>query len=297
MAAEVLPAEALAWVRRSVGWGTKVVAERRLTGGLASVAHAVQVQPRGGGRRWLVIRRFVRGNDLRPGAVDMEARVLEALEPTDIPAPVLVASDASGADAAAPALLMEKLPGRIELRPTRVHEYAEQMGRMLARIHQGPDIDAPPEPTWMWTRKDPTWPHDPALWKQVDDVLAHRPDTPTRFIHGDYQHFNLLWSAGRLRGVVDWSLALRGQVARDVGHCRLNLACLHGPELAERVRRTWETEMGEPLDPWWDLFALNAWNAGWRHSLPKQVGRRIRPDWDGMTERVEALVRLVLRRC
>ena len=295
MAAEGLPAEALAWIRRNVGPGTQVVAERRLTGGIATVAHAVQVEQRGR-RRWLVVRRFVDRDDLRPDAVALEARILEALEATDIPAPVVVASDPSGADAGVPALLMEKLPGRIELRPARVPEYAEQMGRMLARIHQGPDIDAPPEGIWTWRAKEPSWRHDAVLWKEVADVLARRPETPTRFIHGDFQHFNLLWSSGRLRGVVDWSLALRGQTGRDVGHCRLNLACLHGPEIAERVRHVYEAEMGEPLDPWWDLFALNAWNAGWRQSLPKQVGRRIRPDWDGMTERVEALVRLVLRR-
>jgi aminoglycoside phosphotransferase (APT) family kinase protein len=43
-------------------------------------------------------------------------------------------------------------------------------------------------------------------------------------VHGDYQHFNVLWRHGRLTGVVDWPNAATGDRGSDVGHCRLNLA-------------------------------------------------------------------------
>ena len=57
------------------------------------------------------------------------------------------------------------------------------------------------------------------------------------FTHGDYQHFNVLWSRGRLSALVDWSSACVAPADLDVGHCRLNLAVLFSPEVAEDFRR------------------------------------------------------------
>jgi aminoglycoside phosphotransferase (APT) family kinase protein len=296
------PPEALRWAADSVGRGANVVGVRRLTGGTASAAHALRVELPSGRRTSLVMRRFLRADPLRPGAVGIEARVLGALEPTPIPAPRLVAVDESGESAGAPALLMHKIVGRIELGPERVPDYIEQMGRMAASIHDGLDIEVPdaigPSAGGPNRRdKDTSWSHEPALWRRVAEVLSvGPPPAETRFVHGDFQHFNLLWSGGRLRGVVDWSLAQRGVPSRDLAHCRLNLAALHGPAPAERLREVWEAETGWQLDPWWDLWRLSGWSPQWLTGLPVQVAGRIPVDWAGATERVEALIRIVLGR-
>jgi len=45
-------------------------------------------------------------------------------------------------------------------------------------------------------------------------------------VHGDYQHFNVLWHDHRLSGVADWPNAANANRGSDVGHCRLNIALL-----------------------------------------------------------------------
>jgi aminoglycoside phosphotransferase (APT) family kinase protein len=77
-----------------------------------------------------------------------------------------------------------------------------------------------------------------------------------RFIHRDFQHFNLLWSRRRLTGVVDWGSAASGPPDMDVGHCRLNLAVLYDADWAERFRLACQARAGQRTDPWWELYAL-----------------------------------------
>ncbi len=58
-------------------------------------------------------------------------------------------------------------------------------------------------------------------------------------VHGDYQHFNVLWCDGRLSGVVDWPNAATGNLGSDVGHCRLNFV----PRRSARdERETWPSQ-------------------------------------------------------
>jgi aminoglycoside phosphotransferase (APT) family kinase protein len=75
------------------------------------------------------------------------------------------------------------------------------------------------------------------------------------FVHGDFQHFNLVWSREPLRGIVDWTCSDLGVPKRDVGHRRLNLAILWRADGAENVRRCYEAEAGPRTDAYWDLHA------------------------------------------
>src|SRR4029077_11093402 len=52
------------------------------------------------------------------------------------------------------------------------------------------------------------------LWEQARRVLAGPAPKSVTFIHGDYQHFNLLWTRGRLTGVIDWTLGGMGHPDR-----------------------------------------------------------------------------------
>ena len=58
-------------------------------------------------------------------------------------------------------------------------------------------------------------------------------DVKECFIHRDYHPANVLWAEGKVSGVVDWVNACRGPAGIDVGHCRVNLALLHGVEMAD----------------------------------------------------------------
>ena len=116
------------------------------------------------------------------------------------------------------------------------------------------------------------------------------------FIHGDFQHFNFLWTRGRLTGVVDWGAASTEPPSADVGHCRLNLAVLFGADRAERFRLAYQAEAGRSVDPWWDLHALAAYGDAWRRFIPVQVNGRVPVDTGGMTARVEEVLAAALRR-
>jgi aminoglycoside phosphotransferase (APT) family kinase protein len=296
------PADAaLDWAREAVGAGSEVANIRALTGGIASSVHALDVVDRRGTRHKLVLRRYVDGGEAGTlaAAVQHEGATLDALHSSSVPAPPFVASDPSGARAGVPALLMERLPGRMLLTPGDPHAWRRQIANALPRIH-ALRIDTAPAATLM---RDPThvepppWARDPRAWA---DALAIARQPPPSFVpcfsHGDYQHFNLLWSRGRLSGIVDWTFAGTGMPERDVGHCQLNLAVLWGVDAVDDFRAMYEAEAGRRSDPYWELRSALAFLPGWSHFIQIQAGRRLRVDIAGMNGRVEDLVVSILRR-
>jgi aminoglycoside phosphotransferase (APT) family kinase protein len=137
----------------------------------------------------------------------------------------------------------------------------------------------------------------PKLWQTVFAALQQDSRMPgSCFIHRDFQHYNFLWRRGRLTGVVDWGMACTGPPDVDVGHCRLNLAVLFGPDVAERFGRIYEAEAGRTIDPWWDLHELASYDDSWRRFIPVQVAGRAPVDTAGMTARVEDLLEATMRR-
>ena len=125
--------------------------------------------------------------------------------------------------------------------------------------------------------------------KKPTGLLAPAP-VGKSLIHGDYQHFNLLWTRRRLSGVIDWTWAGLGHPDRDVGHCRLNLAALFSLDWDHEFSAAYRAESGRPTDPWWDLFELCFYGDDWPRFIPVQVGGRATVDTVGMTDRVEELV-------
>ena len=83
-------------------------------------------------------------------------------------------------------------------------------------------------------------------------------------VHGDYQHFNVLWCDGRLTGVVDWPNAATGNRGSDVGHCRLNLAVLFDSKTAGDYLVMYEAAAGVRVDRRADLRALLCFDLEWQ---------------------------------
>ena len=294
-------ARTLDWVARAVAPGARVMGGRRLKGGITSSIHRLAVETRSGRRTQVVLRQWTPSawntTSDAPHFVERERHVLRGLESTDIPAPRVLAADPTGESTGVPALLMTRVPGRIDLTPTDPKAWLRQIARMAAHIHE---LDVEAEP-YSWKQRDvpvPPWASRPADWRAAADLVrGPAPAHEVRFAHGDYQHFNFLWQRERLTGVVDWVAACRGPADVDVGHCRLNLAVLYSPELAVDFLAAYEAHAGRRIHPYWDIRCATAPAfSDWAAFIPIQVGGRARFDRAGMHRRVDDLLGAALRR-
>jgi aminoglycoside phosphotransferase (APT) family kinase protein len=286
--------EALSWAASAVADGGRVVSVRPLTGGISSAIHGLVVADRRGQRRRVVLRRWLSpdGEHL----VDREAAALAGLAATPIPAPALVAADPSGLAAGCPALVMQWLPGRVDLTPPDPGHWLDQLVHAAADIHQQQIAAAPFEMWSIEVERGFSWSARPDAWRRAMDLIIDLPAYTPVFLHGDFQHFNVLWSAGQLAGVVDWTFAGIGPRELDTGRCRLNLAVLFSVDRAERFRHEYEDVSGHALDPLWDLYALSCYGTDWPSFIPIQVGDRGQVDVAGMHARVDGLLLSVLDR-
>jgi len=195
---------AVRWIEDELGPEARVVRARPLRGGVASLVHEVTVAC-GRSTTHVVLRRHESRTDEHARIIAREAGILQGLVDTAIPAPRLLAADPRGERAGDPALLMTKLPGKVSLAPTDMEAWLRRLARQLCAIHDLPTIGellggtrpAQFDPPSLSARKD--------LWARAIDVLAAgMPEATCRRLHGDYQHFNILWSRGRVSGVLDW---------------------------------------------------------------------------------------------
>jgi len=269
-----------------------------MTGGIVSAVHQLTVE-HDGQRDRLVLRQLAEPTAQHRDLLDTEAEILQGLRSSDLAAPELIAVCADGgATGSHPSILMTRLPGHIQLMPEDREDWLRQIARTAAVIHQA-EIPAPAFRGWNDHPElaVPDSATDQRVWHRFFQALREAGGArETRFIHGDLQHFNVLWQRGRLSGVVDWAMASTGPPDLDVGHCRLNLAVLFGAGMAERFRLAYEAEAGRAVDPWWDIRAIAAYNDRWLQFIPVQVGHRAPVDTQGMTSRVEDLLSATLRR-
>lgn len=254
--------DALAWSLRSAGTGG-LLACKCLAGATSSSLWRLRVE--GGGRELnLVLRLFTKAEWLaeEPDLARHEAASLERAGLTRVSVPELTAVDEDGSECGVPAVLMTALPGEVVLRPRSMDRWLKEMAEALARIHAAPadrhawryrtynDVQALHPPTWSARRRE---------WERaIEIVQGPRPRPRACFIHRDYHPTNVLWEGDLLSGVVDWVNACLGAPGIDVGHCRLNLAGLHGPDVADGFLLAYRQAAGGAFgyDPYWDLLSL-----------------------------------------
>lgn len=283
-----MSAALLAWLEATCGG--RVATIRRMQGGIATPVHRVTLVGPVGARRAVVVRHWT-GLDVAAAREEVaaEARVLAALGPTAVKAPEVLAVSDGTETGGVPALVMALLPGRVDLAPADRSSWLRRMAEALAGIH---DVDVQadehtPRPRDGST-EPPPWARRPDVWRAaLEAVHGSPPGGPATFLHGDFQHFNLLWSRGRLTGVVDWAWPHRGAPSADVAHCSLNLTILFGADVAERFRTGYEQASGRSVDPWWELRSLTRYGPDWLEFIPIQVAGQVPVDVAGMTDRVE----------
>lgn len=294
------PPEAIAWVQRTLGRGARVTSVRRLRGGTSAAVHLLGVSGAQTGADAVVLRRFVRTELLaeEPDIAQREVRVLDALRGSALPVPEYLAADVTGSECDVPAVLMTRVPGRIELQPRDLSGYLRQLAAFLPALHALGAVEGlPAYRAWFRDRpfRVPAWSRRPELWLRANELASAPPPeaTPT-LIHRDYHPANTLWRYGRLSGVTDWVNACNGPSGNDVAHCRVNLSALFGIEAAEEFRVAYESVAGVSQHPHWDLVdaldtgppAAGQWNDAGRTDLTDDV---LRP-------RVEAYLELLVRR-
>jgi aminoglycoside phosphotransferase (APT) family kinase protein len=107
--------QTLDWVGRVAG--ARVVAWRRMTGGMGSVVHRLTLD-HGSYRNVLVLRQYEHADSGMAAIVRHEVATLRAVHDAGLPVPEQIAADADGREADGhPALLMTRLPGRLDVTP------------------------------------------------------------------------------------------------------------------------------------------------------------------------------------
>lgn len=272
---------------------------RRFLGGITSSVHRLSLRLPDGTSTQVVLKRFTNpGWGDAQAIIQNEAAALSAVEASVVPAPRLLGASPDGADTeGAPSLLMTRAPGSVWLTPHDVDAWIRQLATLLPSLHAGDADVCTRQPRDLDALTVPASASRPEVWTTAKSVIAtERPPGDAVFVHGDYQHFNVLWSRGRLSALVDWSGSRIAPPDLDVGHCRLNLAVLYSVEIAERFRHVYESEAGRPVEPWWDVHQLLAYSDSWLDFIPVQVAGRAPVDVRGMTGRVEELLAMALGR-
>jgi aminoglycoside phosphotransferase (APT) family kinase protein len=275
------PIEALEWAAKAVGKGARVGRVRRLRGGTSTTMHAVDIVDRSGTTHKLVLRRYVieRWVAEEPDLAEREARTLDLLATSRVAAPRQVAVDPDGRASGMPAVLMTRLPGRVIIDPPDIERWLRGMAEELPLIHdvRVARVAVQPFAPYYDLRKIelPRWSKQPKLWERALEIARQRqPRARKCFIHRDYHPANVLWSRGKLSGVIDWPNASIGPPEVDVAHCRGNLAILHGVDVADAFLDAYRSVTGvRDYDPHWDLARVFDGNF---HSQPRV--------WEGWTE-------------
>jgi aminoglycoside phosphotransferase (APT) family kinase protein len=195
------------------------------------------------------------------------------------------------------------MPGEVVLQPANRDEWLQGLARAATKIHR---VDAAGFP-WSYRRYNegeslvvPGWSKHPEVWKRALGVVyGAAPSFRSCFVHRDYHPSNVLWSSGRVSGIVDWVNGCRGPAGIDVAWCRHNLANLHGVSTADDFLDAYNAAAGSDFtyDPYWDLMSVvellpgpPAMYEGWRAAGFPGISNT------AMRERVDAYVASVVAR-
>jgi aminoglycoside phosphotransferase (APT) family kinase protein len=282
----------------------RVVSVAVLPGATSSAVHRVEVE-RNGKLLSLVLRRFTNDKWVReePDIAVREAASVQHATRAGLPAPELVATDKDGSYCGVPATLVTLVQGEVVLMAANRQEWIRGLAQAAAQIHR---VDAAGF-RWKYRRYNdrdslqvPQWSQQPDAWRNAIDVVQGvAPSYRECFVHRDYHPSNVLWSNGRVSGVVDWVNACRGPAGIDVAWCRHNLANLHGLSVADDFLTAYIAAAGSDFeyDPYWDLMTVvellpgpPSMYEGWRAVGVPNISNSV------MRERVDLYVTSVVAR-
>ncbi|WP_406015056.1 alpha/beta fold hydrolase [Streptomyces sp. NBC_00984] len=294
-----------AWVAKQIGPGRSVADSRLLAGGWSSQMRRLTLDDGTDLVQRTFVKPFFRHHE--PGLLNREASVLALLAEQDsIPAPGLVAVDATAEHCDHPTLLMSALPGRVRVDGDDLDRRLDLLAAQLVRVHGVVPAERP-RPYQAWTSAERVHTPDGPLWERAVDVIRRDPPPyEGRFLHRDFHPGNVLFTGTgpelRITGVVDWVETSWGPADLDVAHCSTALALLHGPAYGLAFRDRYEAQGGHGLATGPDHLYWRLLDA--LHYCPdaaKLAGRWRELGRDDLTpevlgERLEAYVDGLLRR-
>jgi aminoglycoside phosphotransferase (APT) family kinase protein len=214
----------------------------------------VDIAPMGGGitnTKWVLVlatgeRLVMRWADParwgRLGSEHVRREVLacELLAGSELPVPVLIASDPEGSSAGGPANLLTWRPGHARLDPLSASA-VDALAHAVVAIHQQavPHGDRPPMFAFrgLDDPQVPDWTTQPDLWRPAIEVLhAGLPATSHGLLHQDFHLGNTLWDNDKVTGLIDWAETSWGPPEVDVAHMCSDFAMMHAPADADRFR-------------------------------------------------------------
>jgi Ser/Thr protein kinase RdoA (MazF antagonist) len=214
----------------------------------------------GDGRMHRLVLKLYTPDPEEPDSPRREAHILDLLRASELTVPQAIAIDPDGVECGMPALLMTRLRGKPRVWPRRIEPWIHDLATYAARIHATP-ISSDSLPVYQpYEREKPTappsWSKQTAMWKKA--IRAYHEPAPVHretFIHRDYHAGNVLWSAGKVLGIVDWLHGCWGPPQQDLAHCRLNLWLNQGPAAADALVAAYGRVVpsAAPHDPYWDL--------------------------------------------
>ena len=279
------PAEALAWLARAADARSVDVVER-MPGGISLAMHRVTISLGDGTSVRLVLRRFVRPEQISedPGVAAHEAAVLELVAPIATPTPRLIAVDPTGGEAGTPAVLMTELAGRPDW--SGGQRWMRQLIEILDDVHgidSGTAAGVRPFAVYQHDSCTlPKWVTKPAVWERAIELAAGPVlDDDSAFIHRDFYPGNVLWHRRSVSGLVDWESASVGPRSMDVAHCRINLL-YQGLDAEDIFTRMWERHTGRTFHPWADIATIIGLLDVYRRHPPSA---RDRTDIEAMLDR------------
>lgn len=229
-----------------------ITALRQLPGGWSRHSYLAEAGP----RRFVV--RAKPAGALLDTDLGLEHRVYEALASAAIATPRVHGID-TGEDTAfgGPFFVMEHLPGTAPNMYSRVDQatlqadydgprgVAEDMVTNLAAVHATPLATLPDAlpafnfpaacARWRAVYEEKRLVRDPVVEEAFHWLGEHAPaDVMPGLVHGDYRIGNTLIAGGRVRAILDWELAYRGDVRFDLGYLAIPRAA--GKHLRARSR-------------------------------------------------------------
>ena len=254
------PRQALAWAAACLDG--PVISARALRGGMSSAVHLLTTRDGTGQHRQAVLRRYVRPetNAEDPDIADREARALGVADAAGVATPALLALDRAGTEAGVPAMLMSRLPGRVDWWPSDTSRWLRRLAAILPAIHAAPlphagligPFTADPPASY----QPPPWARHPKVWERAAEISrGPAPVLPEVLVHGDFHPGNVLWRQGKVSGVVDWQAACTGPAVIDVAHCRVNLLTI-GTDASEQFTASWQQAAGAAYHPWADVVTI-----------------------------------------
>lgn len=262
----------------SVSRGSRCIRIRRLRGGLGTATHVITLERRSGRTFDVVIKRFRR--DQADVAREEWAKTVYAHRlPVTSPEPIAYEErDWFGM----PVIVISKLDGGPELAFDEPERWYEQIVDAMLAIGSVSTTRLPAAVRGRVPGREFDIPgglrRTPLVLAAFEEAKRLAPRALRQELvigHGDLHPGNMLWSRGRLTGLVDWSSCNLQFPTRELVYCRTELAVLFGAREADSLVGVYERRSGRVVEHlrFWDLLqGLTAmrWVPWWAHGYREQ---------------------------